>query len=106
MSTQEHSLVELIAQRNELDALISERQRVERTNAIGQAAHLINIYNIRSDELFGKAAPKKAGKSVSAPKYRNKATGETWTGRGRAPNWLKELSDEQRAEFLVGADAA
>jgi len=36
------------------------------------------------DELFGKR-----GRRTAAPKYRNPANPEeTWTGRGRKPNWL------------------
>lgn len=46
-----------------------------------------------------KSAAKKAGRkaakkgtldkrSVVAPKYRNSATGDTWTGRGKQPKWL------------------
>lgn len=30
------------------------------------------------------------GKSVVPAKYRNPETGETWTGRGRAPRWMAE----------------
>ena len=38
------------------------------------------------DELFGKRGPKR-GKG--APRYRNpKNPAQTWTGRGRKPNWL------------------
>jgi DNA-binding protein H-NS len=48
--------------------------------------------------LLGKAAKthvtaKPDGRSVVAPKYRNPATGETWTGRGEAPSWI-EFSGE------------
>lgn len=50
------------------------------------------------------ASAKKSGKfdkrSVVAPKYRDAATGATWTGRGKQPRWLaaaikggKKLSD-------------
>lgn len=38
-----------------------------------------------------KAGKKSAGKdnrSVVAPKYRDAATGATWTGRGKQPKWL------------------
>ena len=38
-----------------------------------------------------KAARKSAGadkRSVVAPKYRDAATGATWTGRGKQPKWL------------------
>jgi DNA-binding protein H-NS len=37
-------------------------------------------------------------------KYRNAATGETWSGRGKAPKWLAalEAAGRKREEFLVG----
>ena len=31
--------------------------------------------------------------SEAAPKYRDPATGETWSGRGRMPRWLKAKQD-------------
>ena len=50
-----------------------------------------------------KAKPAKARKPV-AVKYRNAETGETWTGRGKPPTWLKaqEAAGRKREEFLVG----
>ena len=50
-----------------------------------------------------KAKPAKARKPV-AVKYRNAATNETWTGRGKPPTWLKaqEAAGRKREEFLVG----
>ena len=49
-----------------------------------------------------KASSKMAGTKVAA-KYRN-AEGQSWTGRGLMPRWLKALVDEGRTkeEFLVG----
>jgi DNA-binding protein H-NS len=49
-----------------------------------------------------KAANKLVGSKVAA-KYRN-AEGQTWTGRGLMPRWLKALVTEGRTkeEFLVG----
>jgi DNA-binding protein H-NS len=29
-----------------------------------------------------------SGANKIAPKYRNSATGETWTGRGKRPKWV------------------
>lgn len=47
----------------------------------------------------GKRRSKMAGKKVP-PKFRNKSTGDTWSGRGLKPRWLadaiangKKLSD-------------
>lgn len=50
-----------------------------------------------------KAKVVKARKPVAA-KYRNAATGEAWSGRGRVPKWLAaELAKGRtRDEFLVG----
>jgi DNA-binding protein H-NS len=38
-----------------------------------------------------------------APKYRHPDTGETWTGRGKAPRWLAaaESSGSSRDSFLI-----
>lgn len=49
------------------------------------------------------AKPAKARKPV-AVKYRNSETGETWTGRGKPPTWLKaqEVAGRKREGFLVG----
>ena len=41
----------------------------------------------------GTGKPARAGVGEGrkvAPKYRNSATGETWTGRGLQPKWIKE----------------
>jgi DNA-binding protein H-NS len=49
-----------------------------------------------------KTKPAKARKPVAA-KYRNSATGETWSGRGKAPKWLvaMEAGGRTREEFAV-----
>lgn len=44
----------------------------------------------------------KAEKPVTrkvAPKYRNPNTGETWSGRGKAPLWIRDEAD--RTPFLI-----
>jgi DNA-binding protein H-NS len=33
-----------------------------------------------------------------AAKYRNPATGETWTGRGKAPKWIE---GQDRNKFAI-----
>ncbi|MGE8454289.1 MAG: H-NS family nucleoid-associated regulatory protein [Pseudomonadales bacterium] len=40
----------------------------------------------------------KAKGSVGAPKYRDPATGATWTGRGKPPNWI---NGKVRESFLI-----
>ncbi len=50
----------------------------------------------------GKAKVAKPRKPVAA-KYRNAATGEVWSGRGKAPKWLaaQEATGRKREEFAV-----
>jgi DNA-binding protein H-NS len=54
----------------------------------------------------GKAKVAKVAKvrKPVAAKYRNAATGETWSGRGKAPKWLAamEAAGRKREEFAVG----
>ncbi|WP_269467303.1 H-NS histone family protein [Paraburkholderia dokdonensis] len=39
-----------------------------------------------------------------APKYADPKTGATWTGRGRAPAWIRDVKN--RSKFLIAAGAA
>jgi DNA-binding protein H-NS len=43
-----------------------------------------------------------AGRKV-APKYRNSATGETWTGRGLQPKWVQAAvaSGKKLEDFAI-----
>ena len=51
----------------------------------------------------GAARPATAAKRAVAPKYRHPQTGETWSGRGKAPRWLaaEEAGGATRDSFLI-----
>lgn len=88
------SLQELLAQRADIEKKIADVQREARTEAINKVRTLMGEFGLTMADLAGKtAAPRAAGPakpaSKVAPKYRNAATGETWTGRGLQPKWLK-----------------
>jgi len=51
-----------------------------------------------------KAGKLKAATKAGAPKYRDPASGKTWTGRGKPPNWIVGISD--RSAFLIDAGSA
>jgi DNA-binding protein H-NS len=53
----------------------------------------------------GKAAAKTPRASVHhvAPKYADPKTGATWSGRGMAPLWIRDVKD--RSKFLIEGDA-
>jgi DNA-binding protein H-NS len=86
------SLNDLIAQRAALDKQIADTQREQRSEAIQKVRTLMAEYGLTPADVGGKSstgggAPKKSTGKVAA-KYRNKATGESWSGRGLKPKWL------------------
>jgi DNA-binding protein H-NS len=86
-------LQELLAQRAAIEKQIAEAQREERAEAIAKIKTLMAEFGLTAADIAGKA-PVPRGKvgttgSKVAPKYRNASTGDTWSGRGLQPNWLK-----------------
>ena len=90
------SYTELLAQKAELEAQIAAAQAEAKAQAVAQARALIQEHGLTAADVFPPQG--KAKGSVGAPKYRDPATGATWTGRGKPPNWIRE---KDRAEFLI-----
>ncbi len=88
------SLQDLLAQRAEIEKKIADVQREAKADAIAKVRALMSEFGLTAADMAGRTStPRTAAtdKPVSkvAPKYRNAATGETWTGRGLQPKWLK-----------------
>ena len=83
------TLQELLAQRAALDAQISETTERQRGDAIAEVRNLMTTYGLTASDLSSARLPKAAKVSKVAVKYRNKDTGDTWSGRGLQPKWLK-----------------
>ena len=83
------SLKDLLAQRAALDQQIAATKDRERSEAIAKVRNLMTEYGLTALDLG--ARPNKASKPTQkvAAKYRNNATGESWSGRGLQPKWLK-----------------
>lgn len=110
------SYQDLLAQRatlekqtQELEKAISSAKRAERAGVIAQIKSLMSEHDLTVDDLGGKSAgrPSKeksagTGRKV-APKYRNAATGESWTGRGLKPKWLQSAlaAGKTLADFAI-----
>ncbi|MBT8564266.1 H-NS histone family protein [Polynucleobacter paneuropaeus] len=93
------SYKELLAQREQLDKQIKEVIAREKADGIAKAKLIIDQYHLSASDLFSRksgSGPKSSGKV--APKYRNPANGETWTGRGKAPKWIE---GRDRSSFLI-----
>lgn len=82
-------LTELLAQRASLDQQIAQTQREERQQAIAQIKTLMAEYGLNAADLTARAAKKTGSGAKVAAKFRNKTTGESWSGRGLQPRWLK-----------------
>jgi DNA-binding protein H-NS len=56
-------------------------------------------FDLTPQDVFpaGRARSASSGTKV-APKYRDPATGQTWTGRGKAPKWIQ---NQDRAQFAI-----
>lgn len=91
---------ELLQQREALSRQIEEARQREIADAVARARALVAEYGLTAQDVF---PTRKAGKSRSggkvAPKYRDPATGLTWTGRGKAPKWIE---GHDRSKFAIG----
>ena len=92
------SLQELLAQRAEIEKKIADAQREERSAAIAKVKALMAEFGLTAADIAGKTVvPRtKAAGSKVAPKYRDGSTGETWSGRGLQPKWLKAALEAGR----------
>ena len=85
------SLNELLAQKAALEEQILQVRREEGAQAIARVRALMSEHGLTLADLGSRpaAVPKTSGSGRVAPKYRNAQTGETWSGRGLQPKWLK-----------------
>jgi DNA-binding protein H-NS len=110
---------ELMAQKADLErqaAALAEQietaRQQERESVLQQIRSLMAEHGVTLAELgtgrgktprVGKAAKSASTGRKVAPKYRDAATGDTWSGRGLQPNWLKAAlaSGRKLEEFAL-----
>jgi len=89
---------EIQAQIAELETKAKEARAAELAGAKAQIAEIMATHGLTLDDLRGvRGKATKARRAVPA-KYRNRDTGDTWTGRGREPLWL---AGKNRDDFLI-----
>ncbi len=99
-----NSYKELLKQREALEQAIATARNQELSEAIQKARELVAEFGLTVQDIFpaGRGASKSAAKSSTgnkvAAKYRDPVTGQTWTGRGKAPKWI---DGQDRAKFLI-----
>ena len=99
------SLKDLIAQKEALEREIDQRKNQDRSEAISRVKALMDEYGLTNADLSVRADPRKRTGATGkvAAKYRDKSTGDTWSGRGLQPRWLKAALATGRkiSEFTV-----
>jgi len=98
------SYKELLELQDEIATAIVHRREGERSEMKRKIEELVTTSGFAVDDLFGKARRGGRRGAVAQVKYRNpKDSTQTWTGRGRKPNWLVEaVAKGQKMEtFLV-----
>ena len=90
-------------------------QAKRRSPVIASIVRSMREYDITPDEItsaYNKKLVRSPARKVSVPaatkrkvpvKYRHPDTGDTWTGRGKAPRWITAIEAEgkKREDFLI-----
>lgn len=95
----------------ELVALINAAEAKRQEKITGAKAALLAEFRDKAAELgmslkalmsssqpTPEPKPRRSKGEKVAPKYRNPGTGDTWTGRGREPGWIK---GKNRQDFAL-----
>lgn len=92
------SYKQLTAQLEKLHKEVAAAREKEIAQAIADIKEKIAEYDITAEELGFSSRPAGARKKPLPARYMNPRTGETWSGRGRAPGWL---AGKNRDRFLI-----
>jgi DNA-binding protein H-NS len=83
----------------ELENLAETARKDEISQAKEKVAAIMREYGLTVADLGGAAKVKTSKPRAPVPtKYRDDATGQTWTGRGRAPKWLE---GKKKEDYLI-----
>ncbi len=106
--------VELMAQIEALQKQAEEVRQAEISGVIAEIRQKIQDYDLTAVDLgFMSVAPVKNEpvsrsdkRAAVKPKYRDPASGKTWTGRGVMPKWMKAAVETGRSrdEFLIQSE--
>jgi DNA-binding protein H-NS len=102
---------------DKLQARAEELRQAEKAGVVSRIREAISVYGITAADLGLAAggARSAARSSVAAPapkgqvgvaKYRDPASGKTWTGRGKPPLWIAGAKDRQAFLIDAGSSAA
>jgi DNA-binding protein H-NS len=93
---------ELKAQAEALLQQAEAARRAEIASVVADIQARMKEYGITVDDVRGGAKKGKSRGAVAAKHY-NPATGDSWSGRGRAPKWLADAmaKGKSKESFLI-----
>jgi len=100
------SYAELQKQIAELEAQANALKNSERAEWLTRVRQVVKEYDFTAKELgLGGAGTRtrRSAAGAGVPKYRDPASGATWTGFGRKPGWLAGAKDVN--DFLIDKPA-
>lgn len=95
---------ELLKQREALEQAIASARAQEISEAMTKVRELVAEFGLTVQDVFpsgrsgGRSGVKSSSVNKVAPKYRDPSTGQSWTGRGKAPKWI---DGQDRSKFLI-----
>jgi DNA-binding protein H-NS len=99
------SLADLIAQKATLERQIHDAQAAAKAEALARVRQLMAEHGLTAADIVATRSPKSGPSGVKkvAAKYRDPASGSTWSGRGLKPKWLAASleSGKTLADFAI-----
>ena len=92
------SYKDLQSQIEKLQKQAEQARDKEIATVVAQIRTMMTDYGIQASDLGISSKRKRKSGTPAAPKFQNPQTGETWTGRGRAPKWI---DGKDRTKFAM-----
>jgi DNA-binding protein H-NS len=94
------SLKELLELEREVPTIIAEKQKAERAELKAKLTALAAEAGLSLEDVVGNGRKGKGARSGAPVKYRNPENAdETWSGRGRMANWLRDRLNKRGAKI-------
>ncbi len=107
VDTDTDELQRIEEQMAELDRQAKIIKRRERKRILGLIIKYMDDYEISTQDIeHARMAPVQIprGQAHTRVKYRNPETGQSWSGRGKAPRWLAEKEEQGISRETFRAD--
>ncbi|WP_148716044.1 H-NS histone family protein [Chitinolyticbacter meiyuanensis] len=92
------SLPEMYQLQKDLAAEIDKRKVSDKKDLLAELQNLAAAKGFSLQDVLGKAVSSKAAKNTGAAQFRNPAdASQTWTGRGRKPQWVQDWLDNGKS---------